>query len=99
MLFCTLYATTPLLTYLFFLNLLTVESVLATFSEPHHSFTLIRQDAMPAAKNKPISSLSEPRKATRIVQKVFIPAPPEKVYAAYLDGKNHSAMTGASAQL
>ena len=36
-------------------------------------------------------------KTTTIKQKVFIPATPAEVYDAYLDGKKHSAFTGAKA--
>ena len=36
-------------------------------------------------------------KATTIRQKVLIPAEPDKVYEAFVDGKNHSAFTGSRA--
>ena len=53
---------------------------------------------MPVSKMKPSNYEPPARKAVRIRQTVFIPAPPEKVYAAYLDGKKHSAMTGGQAE-
>ena len=36
-------------------------------------------------------------KTTTIKQKVTIPAPPEQVYAAFMDAKKHSEVTGSKA--
>jgi activator of HSP90 ATPase len=54
---------------------------------------------MPAVRKKS-ASVNEVRiKAAEIEQVVFIPAPPARVYKAYLDEQEHSAMTGGAAKL
>jgi activator of HSP90 ATPase len=50
-------------------------------------------------RKKSASEKEAKKRAAEIEQVVFIPAPPERVYKAYLDEQEHTAMTGAAAKL